>query len=209
MVGASLADHFVGRRDAKIPLGPLLEERLVVGAHLPAHDLVNLRNQHPLDQRPDRLHAAIEVDRRDQRLEQVGEDRRRHRSILYRKPFSHDQEVDQLQLLTEPAAGLAAHHHRLNASQVSLERIGERAVEPLADEKSQNRVAEKLKPLVGGQPMLCPGGVRQGGDEQGRVAEIMSDPPLAFRQVDAGVERWPRVVTGHAKQGSPYGKTIA
>jgi hypothetical protein len=31
--------------------------------------------------------------------------------------------------------------------------------------------------------------VSQGRDEQGRVAKPMTDPPLAFRQVDAGVER--------------------
>ena len=32
--------------------------------------------------------------------------------------------------------------------------------------------------------MLCPGGMRERGDEQGGIAKLVVDPPLAFGNVD-------------------------
>ena len=50
--------------------------------------------------------------------------------------------------------------------------------EHLADDGPQDGVAEELEPLVGGQPVLGPRGVGQGGLEQRLVGEDIANPPL-------------------------------
>ncbi len=55
-------------------------------------------------------------------------------------------------------------------------------VEKLADDGAQNGVAEKLQPLVRGQPVLGARGVGQSGAQQRFVVERIADAPLTTGQ---------------------------
>ena len=107
-------------------------------------------------------------------------------------------------MLAEPAARLAADDHRLDPREVPLERIRKQPVERLADEKPQDGIAEKLEPLVGGQAVLGPGGVGQGGHQQGGVTKHVSDPALALCHVNAGLGWSPMLLSRHVNTVSPF-----
>ena len=63
--------------------------------------------------------------------------------------------------------------------------------EPLADDESQDGIAEKLKPLVRGQAVLGPRGMGDRRHEEVAIAKRVTYPPLAFPHVDARPGRGP------------------
>lgn len=143
-----------------------------------------------------RRHPAVEVDRRHDRLKHVGE----HRIGYWpgnRQPLAHDQKVGEAQLAAQPAAGFAAHDDRFDPREIPLERFRERVKEPLADDESQDGIAEKLKPLVRGQTVLGARGMGDRRHEEVGIAKRVTDPPLAFPHVDARPGRGPELVSAH------------
>ena len=114
--------------------------------------------------------AAVEIDGRHQRLEHVGQQRRRHAGMRGHA-LAQDQELLQAQRLADLGAGLPADDDRLDLRQIAFEILGILVEQQLADDGAQNGVAEKFQPLVRGQPVLAPGGVRQGGRATGICPE--------------------------------------
>ena len=78
----------------------------------------------------------------------------------------------------EPCAGAAADHDRLDLRQVAFEILRILVEENLADDRAENRVAQKLQPLVGAQSVHGPGGMRQRGLQQALVLEDVADSLL-------------------------------
>ena len=183
MIRPALLHHLVGGRDAEIALRELLEERFVIRPLRPARHLCDLRIHPPAHEPAGRLDPAVEVDRRDDRLEEIGKDRHRDGAVD-RQPLADDEKLGEAEMLANPATRLAAHHHRLDARQISLERFRKDPVEGVADDEAENRVSEKLEPLVRGEAMGSPRSVRQGGKKDRFVAEGVADPLLAGDQID-------------------------
>ena len=55
-------------------------------------------------------------------------------------------------------------------------------VEQFADHRAEDGVAEELQPLVRGQAVFGPRGVRQGRQQQVLVLELIADPLLKLLQ---------------------------
>ena len=158
----------------------------MVGPLRPTRHLRDLRLHPPAHEQARRLDPAIEIDRRDDRLEEIGEDRHRDGAVD-RQPLADDEKFGEAELLADPATRLAAHDDRLDARQIPLERVRKNLVKGVADDEPQNRVAEKLEPLVRGESMGCARGVREGGKEDRLVAEGVADPLLAGDEIDRTV----------------------
>ena len=154
----------------------------MIRAERPGRHLLDLGLEEPFHDGPHGLQPTVEVDRGHERFEEVGEHRRRDRAVDG-EPLADDEEVGEAELLAEPAARLPAHDHRLDAGEISLERVRKQPEEPLAHQKAEDRIAEELEPFVGGQSVLGPGGVRECRDEQPRIAKHVADPPLALGDV--------------------------
>ena len=149
----------------------------------PARHLRDLRFHPPAHEPARRIDPTIEIDRRDDRLEEIGEDRHGNDAVD-RQPLADDEKFGQAKLFADPATRLAAHDHRLDARQIPLERLRKNLVEGVADDEPQNRVAKKLQPLVRGEAMGSPRGMREGGKEDRLVAEGVADPLLAGDKID-------------------------
>jgi len=207
VVRALLVEQLVDRGGAEIALGQLLQERLVVVGRFPLGGRLDLRPHVSLDEPSCRVHPAVEVDRGHQRLEHIGQQRRRHAGVGDHA-LAQDQTLFHAQGPAELRARLAADDHRLDLRQVPLQVLGKPVVEQVADDGAQDGVAEELETLVGNQAVLRAGSVRQRGPQKVLVAELVVDPPLAqikqlaqiFGRQGMGVDRhgrfWGRVHGG-------------
>ena len=96
--------------------------------------------------------------------------------------FAQDQELLHSQALADLRAGLPADDDRFDSRQIAFQILGELPKEQLADDRPQDRVAEEFQALVGGQPMLGPGGMRQRCQQQALILEMIADPRLKLFQ---------------------------
>ena len=193
MVRALFIHQVIGRRHAVLALGELLQQRLVVAARIARGGRLDLRAEIRQDEFARRLHAAVQIDRRDQRLQHVRQHRRRHRRVR-RHSFAQHEELAQAQRLADLRARLPADDDRLELRQVAFQLIGKLLEQLLADDQAQDRVAEKLQPLVRRQPVVGARGVGQRRVEQLRIAEPIAEPLLAALQpqgiVGIGSRQW-------------------
>ena len=128
-----------------------------------------------------RLHAAVEEDRADEALEDVGQDRGRG-SLVRAHPLAHDQVLVEPSGSGDLGAGPPRHDDRLDPGQLPFLVLRELAKQQFADDRAQDRVAQELEPLVGGQPMVGPRGVRERLAEQGRDRGTCSRSPPGNRR---------------------------
>src|SRR5262249_48320036 len=101
-------------------------------------------------------------------------------------PFAEDQKLLEAERLAELGTGLPADKDRLDAREVAFQVVGIAAKEDFADHRAQDRVAQEFQPLVGGETMLGPRGMRQGRFQQCQIAKSITDPllaPLKLRQI--------------------------
>ena len=194
--GPFLVEQVIRRRHAVLALRELLQQRLVVAARIAGRGRFDLRTEVREHEFARRLDAAVEIDRRDQRLEHVGQHRRRH-GRMRRHPFAQHQKLAQPKRLADLRARLPADDDRLELRQVAFELLGKLLEQLLADDQAEDRVAEKLQPLVRRQPMIGPGGVRQRRVQQLRIAKPIAEPLLAALQAEGIVrDRRPAWATG-------------
>ena len=160
VVGALFVEQLIGRRGAVFALGHLLQQRLVVAAQFAGRGQFDFRADVAADELAGRRIAAVEIDRRHQRLEHVGQQRRRHAGVR-RHPLAQDQELLHAQGLADLGAGLPADDDRLDLGQVAFQVLGVLDGTASRRRRRQDGVAQKLQPLVGGQPVLGPRGMGQ------------------------------------------------
>jgi hypothetical protein len=86
-----------------------------------------------------------------------------------------------------PRARIAANDHRLDLRQLAFGVFRILKEQSLANDHSQDRVAEEFHPLVGGEPMLHARSVREGRLEQLRIAKGIRDSGLASFKIAAQI----------------------
>src|SRR5262249_4274303 len=178
VVGTLLVEQVVPRGAPELPLGHVLQLRLRVrGDRLPGHPL-DLRLDEPQHEPLRLVPPAVQKDRRDQRLEHVGEHVRRDLAAGA-DALAQKQEAAQPLFPAELGARLAADDHGLDLRQVALLVVGELEVELFAGDQPQDAIAEELQSLVRCGASIRAGGVGEGGSEQFGSAESVADRVLA------------------------------
>ena len=153
MVGAFFLHDLVGGDDGAGALGEVLEERLVVLLVLVLEDLVHLDLEGVEHERPGLLEAAVEVERGDDGLEGVGEDRLGEAALLL-EAAPEDDEAFELQLLGLVGERGGRDDDRLHGREVAFLVPGKELVEVLADDVAEDGVAQELEALVAGQVLV-------------------------------------------------------
>ena len=97
-------------------------------------------------------------------------------------PFAQKQKIAQVQKTADASTGAPADYHRLDLGQVAFLILGKTLKELFAGHQAQHGIAQKLQALIGRQTSVGPRGVRQGGAQQLRLAELIADGLLAFLQ---------------------------
>ena len=97
-------------------------------------------------------------------------------------PLADDQELVDPQLLRDLGAGPTRDHDRLDPGQLPFEIVGEPPIEHVADDRTQDRIAQELHPLVRDQAVIGTRGVGQRLTEKRRVPEAVADDLLAIGQ---------------------------
>src|SRR5262249_14410503 len=131
VLGPDLARDLVGRRLGPETLRQLLEERLPVERVARADDAFHRRREAVEAEAPRRLEPAVEVDRARDRLEDVGQDRRRDAVFLdAAADLDHGVEPETLRFVSER---LRRDDDRLDASQLAFVALREGPEEEVGD----------------------------------------------------------------------------
>ena len=200
------ADHLVARRRPATRLHQLLKSGLIVlPFDLLAPEVADLRAEQALHQRSRRLVAAVQEDRRDDRLERVGQDR------LFRPRIALLGRLAQTQVAAElePPRGFgergAAYQVSLELRQAPLVHPGERPQQGVGDHETERRVAEELERLVVGPAALLVGERRVGqrACDETAVPERVAEPALELRQFGVAAGRRHRGCWAPGAPGGP------
>ena len=100
VVGPFFVEQLIGGGAAELALGELLQLRFVVAAVFARGRHLDFRSQMGLDKEAGRGIATIEINRGDQRLEDVGQKGRRHGRVASH-PLAQDQEFVEAQGLAD------------------------------------------------------------------------------------------------------------
>jgi hypothetical protein len=132
------------------PLGlhHLLEEALEVAVMTPVEDALQERAEVPADEALGRAKAPVQIDRGDDGLEGVGQ----HgvRKTLAGEAFPDLNAGPHVKLLGDSGQALSADDDGLDAGEFAFGRFRKQVVEPAADDRPQDGVAQELQTLVGG-----------------------------------------------------------
>jgi len=173
-----LADHLVGGRPVLLLLEVLLEERLEVQRVLVLLHRDDLVVQVADAELPRLLEAAVEIDRRDHRLEDVGEERVRELASV-RDALADLERVIEPEPLRLRREGVRGDDHRLDLGQLPLGEIIEEVEEELGHHEAEDGVPEELHPLVAGVVDRLDRGVGERLQEMVGILEGVADPLLA------------------------------
>ena len=133
---------------------------------------------------PERLVAAVEKDRTDDRLDRVGQDRRPLRAAISGLALGQSQHLGQSQAQRGAVQAVFAHQVRAHAGEVALVAVREALEQQAGDRQAQHRIAQELKPLV---VVGAPAAVGEGPRQQGRLCKAVAQALL--QSVEAGVHR--------------------
>ncbi len=67
---------------------------------------------------------------------------------MSQQTLAQDQESAQAQLISDDRARGAAHQRGLDPRELTFRKVGEPVIQNLADNGSQDRVAQKLEPFI-------------------------------------------------------------
>ena len=130
--------------------------------------------------------SPVEVDRRDERLEAVGDQGELLRASRPRLAGAHPQEPSDAEVSPLPGESRRGNEVRLDLRERPLLQVRKEAENELSDDEAQNRVAQELEPLVVGRTdlavLVAEGLVRERALEKRPVAELVADPLLKVRE---------------------------
>jgi hypothetical protein len=117
--------------------------------------------------------AALEVHRADQGLQGVGQDRRlvAPAGALFTPAEPHVGAEPEGP--GHPGQGPHLHHGGPQLGQLALGKVGIPAEQGVRDDQAEDRVAEELEPLVGGQPAVL---IRVGTVREGALQQLRAQP---------------------------------
>ncbi len=144
--GPAGRDHLIGRQRQAAPLRPFLQGGLG-GARRRLH-LGDQRLPEPLDKGNSRVIAAVEIDRGDHRLANIGENGRVARRAGGRLGRRQPQMAVEPDLQRDPRQGVAAHQIAQAACQVAFRLVLEAVPQQIGDDEAEHPVAEKFEALV-------------------------------------------------------------
>lgn len=187
-------------------MGPLGEARLgIAGAERVARGQGG--SELAPHEREDGLQAAVQVDRAEHRLEEVGEDALLAGAAAALLAPAEARVLAELELARALGEGDAVHERRARAREVALRPVRVGLVEEAGDGEPEHRVPQELEPLVAVPlPLLVGAGrVRERGAEQLRIGEAMAEPCLdrAQRRTERVLRRGGAQASGPAIQPPP------
>ena len=184
MVGAALADELIADLALAVALDILLQRGLIVGARVHLADLSVVENMLH-DKTLCLVDPAVEIDRGDGRLDHIGKDRGALAPAGHLLAAAETHEFAQPQRKRRLVQARLA--HQLGA-QTRHPPLGQRrlvAIEELRRRKSQDRVAQKLQPLIAlralGVALVGVGAVGHGRFQQLFIFESVAD--AAFKRL--------------------------
>ena len=152
MRGPDLGGKAVDWQSAVLRLQPFLQRGLVIlGEPRVRAGRVRLLDEPfelPLDERPRRLDAAVEIDRGDKRLVAIGDQRELLPSAGFLFAAAQNQVVAEPQLVSQPAERGGRHERRFQLRLLAFVVLRELAKEQVGDHEPQHRVAEEFERLV-------------------------------------------------------------
>ena len=164
------------RATAGIPAAPTCGRRRRAPA---AADLADQRRELAGDERARLLDAAIQVDRRDQRLVAVGQQRLLAAAAGLLLAAPEQQVIAERQPLGLPRQRRRRHERRLDLRLLPLVELGKRVEQDVGDDEAEDRVAEELERLVvdhaAADVLVGARGVRHRVLEQAAIAEPVVD----------------------------------
>ena len=122
-----------------------------------ARQPVEARHEQPLDHLRRGVEAAVQVDRAEQRLERVGQDRLAPEAAGLQLARAEPQLLAELDLGGDHRQRLAAHQARAEARQLALVGGAELAEHQHGDHAVEHRVAEELQSFVVRRRRRCDG----------------------------------------------------
>ena len=139
-------DLAIGRRRQAARLRPFLQDGLGIAQrpHRRAHALA----PELLDELGRGVIAAVEIDRADQRLADVGEDRGARPAAGVGLRSAEPQRRAKIDRARHVGAGLAAHEIGEPPRQFALVGLGKGAKQHVGDDQPEHVVAEKFEPLI-------------------------------------------------------------
>ena len=114
-----------------------------------------MRSPHSRSTSLRRVIAAIEIDRADQRLADVGEDRRAHPSAGVGLRGAKPQRRAKVDGARDVGAGLAAHQVGEPARQFAFVGFREGAEQHVGDDQAEHMIAQKFQPLIAVGPIAA------------------------------------------------------
>ena len=146
MIGPARRDQLVGGQRQSAPLRPFLQRRFRV-ARRHCH-LGSQRCPEPLDEGLRRRQPAIEIDRRDHRLHNIGEDPGIARGAGGRLGRRQPQMAIEPDPGGDPRQRVAAHQMGKPPRQRPLLLMPEAAPQEIGDDQAKHPVAEEFEPFI-------------------------------------------------------------
>ena len=146
-----------------------------IGSILVAPRTLQALAEQAANQCPRLVDAAIEVNRSDDRLDRVGEDRIARLTATAQFTGSQPQDVAEFEFARNTGQRLAFDQMRPHATQLAFIRIVDGFVQIVRDLEAENGVAEKFQTLVVACTQTA---VRQGALEQRGIFELIVDALL-------------------------------
>jgi hypothetical protein len=150
VVGPGLRDQILGNAQA-LGRGQLLQTRLPVQAGPEVRGLLDQRVEEPVDQLARGLQAPVEIDRADDGLQGVGQDRGLVPAARALLAAAEPDERAEVQPARDLGQGAGVDHGGAQLRELALREVGMQAVEGVGDHQTEHGVAEELEALVGRQ----------------------------------------------------------
>ena len=151
VVGSDRGDHFIARQRPATPLRQLLELGLRVNDS-GTGEQAGIGFEITLDRPSCRVEATVQVDRPEQRLERISEERRLSPPPERSSPTPRRSQAPRPIASAYCARERARDRLRFPARQLSLGFAGKGAEEPVGGDQAEHGVAQELEPLVVSRP---------------------------------------------------------
>ena len=176
MVWTGLGDQRIMKALVLFPLDELLKRRLII--KVPGASYRNITQNQPVDDSLRRLKAAVHVACRNDGLHRVRHDRVALSAAAVVLAVAEQEEIAQMDRPGRLGKVRLADEVRANSREFPLGLFRKTPVEIVRHDKAQNRVAQKLQPLIVRKPALavlvCVRAVRQRVFEQLPVLKNIS-----------------------------------